>query len=216
MGNARLRRMHSWLAALTLLLAPAAAIAADPPADEAELLPGDDPAAEAARDEDGAHFMIAFAGGALLPQGAMEADIEPGLDVWGRFGWITPSGIGVVVHVEYAPLRHTPGSPAVDEVIEAHLFSATAGPRFTLGRRTVRLWISGGAGVMVERTSTTASDQPAQSLTESGLGLSGGGGVDLCFFGSGGITLAGAYTRGVTSGAEQEYVSLNAGLVFVY
>ena len=40
--------------------------------------------------------------------------------------------------------------------------------------------------------------------------------MDVYFLGSGGVTLAGAYTRGMSKGAEQQYVSVNAGLVFVY
>jgi hypothetical protein len=185
----------------------------DPDAD------GDD-AADAAKMEPEeiaphAQFTFAFAGGALFPQGSMMRETQPGLDVWGRVGWITPSGLGLVMHVEYAPLRRSAES-AADEVVDAHLFAATAGPRFTLGRHLVRVWLAGGAGIVVERVHTTQADQSSVVAVESALGVSGGGGLDLCFFGSGGITLAGAYTRGLTSGAEQDYVSVNAGLVFVY
>jgi hypothetical protein len=159
---------------------------------------------------------VAFSGGALVPQGEMGVETNPGLDVVGRVGWLTPSGIGLVMNLEYAPLRRDPGTVADDEVVDAHLFAATAGPRFTLGRDIFRVWLAGGAGVVVERTSTTGSDMSSQVEVESALGVSGGGGLDFCFFGSGGITVAGAYTRGLSSGAEQEYVSVNAGLVFVY
>jgi hypothetical protein len=161
-------------------------------------------------------FTLAFAGGALVPQGAMGAQTDPGLDVWGRLGWLTPSGLGLVMNVEFAPLRRTPGTTTGDEVVDSQLFAATAGPRFTLGRDVVRVWIAGGAGVVVERTAVTAADLSSEVDVEGVFGVSGGGGLDLCFFGAGGITLAGAYTRGVSGGAETEYVSVNAGLVFVY
>jgi hypothetical protein len=163
-----------------------------------------------------AQFTFAFAGGALFPQGSMTRETQPGLDVWGRVGWTTPSGLGLVMHLEYAPLRRSNESAATDEVVDAHLFAATAGPRYTLGRHLVRVWLAGGAGIVVERVQTTQADQSSVVAVESALGVSGGGGLDLCFLGSGGITLAGAYTRGLSSGAEQDYVSVNAGLVFVY
>jgi hypothetical protein len=131
-------------------------------------------------------------------------------------GWITPSGLGLVMHLEYAPLRRSAESVGPDEVVDAHLFAATAGPRFTLGRRLLRAWLAGGAGIVVERVETTSADASSVVQVDSVLGVSGGGGVDLYFLGSGGVTVAGAYTRGLSSGAEQQYLSVNAGLVFVY
>lgn len=177
---------------------------------------GDATPAAAEEEAPRSQFTIAFAGGALVPQGAMGGEIEPGLDVWGRVGWITPSGLGVVMHLEYAPLRPAPQTVAPDAVVDAHLFAATAGPRFTLGRHLLRAWLAGGAGVVVQRVQTTSADLSKVTVVDTVLGVSGGGGLDVYFLGSGGVTLAGAYTRGMSSGAEQQYVSVNAGLVFVY
>jgi hypothetical protein len=208
------------VACLAGLLLGAGVVHADPAAPSARgpAAVGEAPAeGEAeAKPERKSELTVAFSGGALVPQGAMGADNNPGLDVWGRIGWLTPSGLGLVMNVEYAPLRRDPATVPEDEVVDSHLFAATAGPRFTLGREMVRVWIAGGAGVVVERTATTAADLSSQVDVESALGVSGGGGFDFCFFGSGGVTLAGAYTRGLSSGAEQEYLSVNAGLVFVY
>lgn len=159
---------------------------------------------------------VAFSGGALVPQGSMGAQTNTGLDVWGRVGWLTPSGIGLVMNVEYAPLRRAPEGGSTDEVVDSHLFAATAGPRFTIGREMLRAWLAGGAGVVVERTATSSPAASSKVEVDSVLGVSGGGGLDICFFGSGGVTVAGAYTKGLSSGAEQQYVSVNAGLVFVY
>ena len=196
--------MRATIVALAALLAATPALAQEEPLD-----PDEEPVRKR-----GSELTVAFAGGALVPRGEMEEQTEAGLDVWGRVGWITPSGLGLVVHLEYAPLRRDVETP--DEVIEAHLFAATAGPRFTIGRDLIRVWLAGSAGVVVERVTTTSPDVPSVVEVDTELGVSGGGGLDFCFFGSGGLTLAGAYTQAVSSGASQRYVSLNAGVVFVY
>jgi hypothetical protein len=201
------------------ILAAAPASAQQPPA-KTEAQPLDPPLDPALEPEDepvrkrGNEVTISFAGGALVPRGDMEQQTEAGLDVWGRVGWITPSGLGLVLHLEYAPLRRDVEAP--DDVVEAHLFAATAGPRFTIGRDLIRVWLAGSAGVVIERVTTTTADLPSVVEVDTELGVSGGGGLDLCFFGAGGVTFAGAYTQAVSSGAIQRYVSLNAGVVFVY
>jgi len=210
-----MRAMSAVVAAVVVAVgaaAPAFAQEIQPKPSEEPL----DPEEEPVRKQRGSELTVAFAGGALVPRGEMEQQTEAGLDVWGRVGWVTPSGLGLVVHLEYAPLRRGPEEGQPDEVVEAHLFAATAGPRFTIGRDIIRVWLSGSAGVVVERISTTTADLPPVVEVDSALGVSGGGGLDLCFFDAGGLTLAGAYTQGISSGASQKYVSLNAGVVFVY
>jgi hypothetical protein len=199
--------MRAWIVLVVVLVA-ARAQAQDP--DEPD--PDDEPVKKAR----GSEVTFAFAGGALVPQGSMEEQTQAGLDVWGRIGWATSSGLGLAVHLEYAPLRRDLEGAPRNEVVDAHLFAATAGPRFQIGRNLVRVWVAGSAGVVVERVATTIASAPTVVEVESSLGVSGGGGLDLNLFGSGGLTLAGAYTQGISTGASQKYVSLNAGVMFVY
>src|SRR6185503_15574893 len=128
-GNVRFDGMRRLAAALATIFVATGARAAD--------LPAPTPTAEGEPEpapQKKSSFSLAFAGGALVPTGSMEAENQPGLDVWGRVGWSAPSGIGLVMHLEYAPLRRDPESQPRDEVIDAHLFAATAGPRVTIGR----------------------------------------------------------------------------------
>jgi hypothetical protein len=165
------------------------------------------------------HVTIAFAGGAMLPEGAMKHGASMSMDVWSRVGWDAKNGLGVVLALEYAPLSRPSQSDIVlgTRDIESHLFTATAGPRFTLGHHTVRLWVSAGGGVVVERkrTVTTLGIVVASETDVETLPIVGGqAGLELHFFSNGGLSFAGAYGRSLTDEGEYEYVSVNAGLVF--
>jgi hypothetical protein len=148
----------------------------------------------AASADEGSYFSFAFGGGALLPTGQMKKVVVGGLDVFGRLGWTSSIGLGLVLGFDWAPLRNA------DTSGQTSLFQATAAPRFTLGTDVLRVWISAGGGVLV-RTGETA------------FTLNGAGGLDLHVFGSGGFSLLGGYARGVSQ-TDVEYFSLSAGLVF--
>jgi hypothetical protein len=159
---------------------------------------------------EGSHFTVALAGGALVPQGEMAQDTNAGLDVWGRFGWTAANGLGLVMNLEYAPLRRAAaGSPETD-AIDSQIFGAHAAPRLTLGHHAVRFWLAPGAGVVVDRTATATAVKVDTAFT-----LAGQGGFDFFFFENGGLTLAGGYTRALSSATSYEYVSVNAGLMFL-
>ncbi|HKA88279.1 MAG TPA: hypothetical protein VKE22_11455 [Haliangiales bacterium] len=150
------------------------------------------PAAAAA--EESSYFSFAFGGGALVPQGDMKNDVDPGLDVWGRLGWTSTSGLGLVLGFDWAPLRNVNDG-------QTSLLQATAEPRFTLGKDVVRLWISAGGGVLAQK-----GESPRPTVN-------GAGGLDLHVFGNGGFSLIGCYARGI-SHAEIDYFCVSAGLVF--
>jgi hypothetical protein len=141
---------------------------------------------------------LAFVGGGVIPEGDMSAHAAPGLDVGARFGWSTPSGLGLQLGLAFAPLRPRNLSDTSDQ-----LFAGALGPRFTLGHDVVRLWVAGAGGLVVERTNAVSS-----TVTFAGLG-----GLDLHIFGNGGFTVAGEYTRALTS-ATVEFVAVTGGLMF--
>jgi hypothetical protein len=164
------------------------------------------------------HFTVAFAGGELFPSSRMQTGprtTNQGLDVWSRIGWNAANGLGLVMNLEYAPLRHQPTEGlSPDTQIDGHMFAATAAPRFTIGHRTVRVWLSAGGGIVVERVHT---ETPGTSLSTTEVGsafaVHGSGGIDLHLFGSGGLQVAGGYTRSL-SDSTYDFFSVNAGLVF--
>lgn len=177
-------------------------------------------AAPAYADEEGedratSHFTVAFGGGALLPFGEMDPSTEAGLNVTGRIGWNAANGLGLVTNLEYAPLRRESDAALTD--VDSHMFVATAAPRFTLGRKVLRLWVAAGGGVVVERvrTETTSADG---ILTDTEVdtvpAFNGSSGIDLHFFSNGGLSIAGAYTRSFSDTEVYDYFSVNAGLVF--
>ena len=158
-------------------------------------------------------FDIEFGGGAIVPSGSMADVNQAGLDVGARVGWSSKIGLGLVLSVDYAPLRQK--AQPLDEAIDSHLFSGSLEPRFTLGRNFVRVWFAAGAGVLVERTQTQVISTGVSATTvDSGITLGGQGGLDFLLFDSGGLSLAGAYTRGISSADKFEYLAFTAGLLF--
>src|SRR5262249_17766197 len=145
-------------------------------------------------DEPAQPWSVAFAGGGLFPRGAMAVDTQAGLDVGARVGWSAPFGLGLQLGVDFAPPRRTD---------DGQLFAGTLGPRFTIGRDVVRVWVGGAGGLVVERAAAVSS-----AFTVNGLG-----GLDLHIFGNGGFTFAGQYARSVSSDSY-EYVAVSGGLLF--
>ena len=159
-------------------------------------------------------FDIEFGGGALIPTGDLAHDSQPGLDVGGRFGWSSGVGLGLVVSLDYAPLRQK--SHAAGETSDGHLFYGSLEPRFAIARSFVRVWLSAGAGVIVERTQTQSTVGGGTSATtDSGLTVGGQGGLDFLFFDSGGLSVAGGYTKGLSAIDKFEYMAFTAGLTFM-
>jgi hypothetical protein len=160
-----------------------------------------------------AGFDIAFGGGALIPSGPMAETTSAGLDVEGRLGWSSRFGLGVVLALDYAPLRRKVQPDG--ETIGSHLFAGTLEPRFTIGKSLVRAWLSAGPGVVVERTEIHETGGASTVTVDSGITVNGQGGLDFLFFDSGGLSLAGGYTRGFSSAEKYQYLGFTAGLLFM-
>jgi hypothetical protein len=190
-----------------------ACIAAGPAARAAQDGPQQQPAPPPAPEDESAGFDIAFGGGALVPQGDMAQTIQTGLDVGGRVGWSSRLGLGLVLSIDYAPLRVKPVA-GVEDTVGSHLFTGSLAPRLVLGKSLLRVWLSAGAGVLVERTQTTPAVGSGTTTVESGVTVGGQGGLDLLFFDSGGLSVSGGYTRGLASVEKFQYMAFTAGLVF--
>jgi len=159
-------------------------------------------------------FDIEFGGGALIPTGELAVETQAGLDVGGRFGWSSSVGLGLVLSLDYAPLRLK--AHAADETSDAHLFYGSVAPRFAFARSFVRVWLSAGAGVIVERTQTqSVVGGNTTSTTDSGVTVGGQGGLDFLFFDSGGLSVSGGYTKGLSAIEKYEYLAFTAGLTFI-
>lgn len=159
-------------------------------------------------------FDIEFGGGAMIPMGDLALESQAGLDVGGRFGWTSSVGLGLVVSLDYAPLREKTRS--VDEATDAHLFYGSLAPRFAFGRSFVRVWLSAGAGVILERTQTqSVVGGQTTSSTDSGVTVGGQAGLDFLFFDSGGLSVSGGYTKGLSAIEKFQYLAFTAGLTFM-
>ena len=158
-------------------------------------------------------FDVEFGGGALVPSGPMANVTSAGLDVGGRLGWSSRFGLGLVLAVDYAPLRQKVQPEG--ETIDGHLFAGSLEPRFTLGKSFVRAWLSAGAGVLIERTEVHETGGASTVTVDSGITLGGQGGLDFLFFDSGGLSLSGGYTRGLAAVEKYQYLAFTAGLLFM-
>jgi hypothetical protein len=187
------------------LLGPAEAHAADPGSPPPPLAT-QDPVASSG-------FDVEFGGGALVPLGPMATTTSAGLDVGGRLGWSSRFGLGLVLSLDYAPLRQK--AQPEGETIDAHLFAGTLEPRFTVGKSFVRLWLSAGPGVLVGRTDVHETGGASTVTVDSGITVGGQGGLDFLFFDSGGLSLAGGYKRGLAAVDRYQYVAFTAGLLFM-
>jgi hypothetical protein len=155
------------------------------------------------------HVTVALSGGAFLPQGDMKSGYKSGLDVLGQVGWNAENGLGVVMSVEYTPVRRRARS-ALE--VASHMFAAAAAPRYTLGHQTFRMWFSAGGGVVIERTETTLTESLSETTMSTVPTLHGASGIDLHVFETGGLTVSGVYTRSLDR--VYDFFSVGAGLVF--
>jgi len=159
-------------------------------------------------------FDVEFGGGALIPTGDLALQSQPGLDVGGRFGWSSGLGLGLVLSLDYAPLRQK--THATAETSDAHLFYGSLAPRFAFAKSFVRVWLSAGAGVILERTQIQSTvGGGTATTTDSGVTVGGQGGLDFLFFDSGGLSLSGGYTKGLSAIEKYEYLAFTAGLTFI-
>lgn len=155
---------------------------------------------------------LSFLGGVLVPVRDMADTHKLGLAIGGRFGWTSSFGLGLEVAGTYSPLapQNLPDLTTAD----THFVTATATPRFALGR-TFRVWVAAGGGVAYERTSVRfrseeiASSNDLVPLATASLGL------DLNFLSSGGLTFMATGNR--TFGDQPyEFGQVVGGLQFTF
>lgn len=183
-------------------------------------------AAPAAAEDDSANvkgvsfWSVTFLGGVLSPQGPMADTHKAALLTGARVSWTHKSGFGIVVHGEYSPLPRRLGALAPLETYETHFGVATIGPRFVLGRGFARLWASGGGGVSYEHTTRKYRDDMGRPVEETNDDVApvvvATTGLELHFMKSGGVLVAGTYTKTYKRAVPRKYVALVGGLVFVF
>jgi hypothetical protein len=159
------------------------------------------------------YWHMSFLGGVVRPLGKMTRSHEQGLVVGGRFGWTSKVGLGLDLAGSYSPLPRA-GLPEL-ESYEIHYATGTLGPRMTLGRRTLRVWIAGGGGVAFERAKRLVSTVPVETTSEAAPIAAGAAGIELHFTSSGGLSVTGGYQRTFRD-LRYEYYDVKAGLVFTF
>jgi hypothetical protein len=160
------------------------------------------------------HFTVGVEGGMLLPQGTMKDSTNTSLDFAGRFGWTGSSGLGLVVNLEYAPLS-TPSVPLT--TISSNFGAATAGVRFTIGHKTLRVWFAAGGGMVYDRVHTEITGTAgilSTTNTDEKPAFDGSAGAMFHLFSNGGLAVTATYLRSFSGSSVYNYVTLGAGLVF--
>jgi hypothetical protein len=201
--GSRFRTLALAVCACACLLGPARAAAAD--------------VLDAAVYEDrGArsYWHASFLGGMAVPVQQMTDDRKAGVAATVRLGWTSRSGLGLSIAGEYSPLPFKVSERNV--TVASHLGIVAGGPRFTLGKRKVRLWLGGAGGVVVERTRMTidGDSQGADSALEPAA--VGEAGLELHLFENGGLALNGSYAHSFGRTVQARLGSLVGGLVFTF
>ncbi len=166
------------------------------------------------------YWSVMFLGGVLSPQGKMADTHKAALSTGLRISWTHKSGLGLAVHGEYSPLPRRLGSLAPLETYESHFGVATIGPRFIFGKGFARIWASGGGGVSFEHSTRKFRDDMGRPDEETSdevvpVGVAATG-IELHVMKSGGIILAGTYTKTFKSDVPRKYYALIGGLVFTF
>lgn len=205
--------LHSYLRIPLILAVAAITLGAGASLVRADDGAGGDP--DEATNKPGSYWSVLLQGGMLTPLGDMQDEHQSSLAAGMRIGWISRLGLGVDIVGEYSPLSRKP-SPAED-VYETHFVTAGVQPRFTLGKRAVRLWVAAGGGVSYERTKHVATLGVELGPTTNHYALTAGGAVGLELHLASGLGLAviGSYGRSVGQ-IEHELVNVTGGLAFTF
>jgi hypothetical protein len=171
------------------------------------------------------YWMVSFVGGALVPVGDTASERDVGLGVGLRVGYTTRIGLGVTLEAEYSPLpvagsagqTGADSGAAADVVTDNHFAAAALVPRFTLGRDLLRLTLgAGGGGIMEQTRSHPAGDSGAtRADTVFAPAAIGELGIELHFWGSGGVVVSGSYLRSFGD-RESEIGAVLGGLIFTF
>lgn len=162
------------------------------------------------------YWSTVFQGGMLTPLGKMTDVHQASLAGGGRIGWTSRHGLGVDLAAEYSPLsrKHDLGG----EYYETHFVTASLMPRFTLGKKYLRMWVAAGGGLAYERqTLTDGMDATALGATTNRYAPAGVGaaGLEFHFLAGVGLAVIGSYTR-TYGDFEYEILNVTGGLAFTF
>ncbi len=175
------------------------------------------PAAAEGKKKHKAHsyWSMSFLGGLIRPTGDMKATHKQGLVAGARLGWTGKMGLGLELSATYSPLPRDNLVPL--ETVETHFVVTTLGPKFTLGRDKVRLWVTGGGGVAMDRSRRRFRDVlvPGGKSTDYAVATGGTVGFDLHMLSSGGLTISASYYE-IQAPLRYTYLTATGGLVFTF
>lgn len=153
------------------------------------------------------YWALSFQGGATFPLEAYGESHEQALGASASLSYTGASGLGLGVHAGYSPLPISDDSvdPDFDSSRDNHVVHAAVAPRFTLGQKTVRLFVGAGGGVLFEQAAVTRT--AAAALAQAGL--------ELHILGAGGVTVGGSYVRTLAN-ATAQLATAHAGFVMTF
>lgn len=150
------------------------------------------------------YWSLTLSGGAAFPLADYAEDHEQALGAQAAIAYTARFGLGVAALAGYSPLPVI-DEEATGEIRDNHVAHAALAPRFTLGKRTLRLFVGAGGGVYFEQAAATKT--AAAALAQAGL--------ELHILGAGGLTVGASYLRSFADAAAQ-LASAHAGLVLTF
>ncbi|HTM22526.1 MAG TPA: hypothetical protein VL172_18520 [Kofleriaceae bacterium] len=166
------------------------------------------------------YWHVSFLGGVVKPLGDNADNHDLGLLAGGRIGWSHRVGLGLAISGFYSPLprKTDPLLPLV--TYENHFAVLVGGPQLSLVWKRLRVWMAAGAGMAMERARRFDRNLLVEKKTEEGMAAGASAGVELHFIASGGLVIAGDYTRTFKdlgfSTAPYQLADLSAGIVFLF
>lgn len=136
-------------------------------------------------------------GGMMLPLEEVSETYQESLAASIRLGWISRLGLGVDMTLDYSPASRQP-TPA-DDVFEVHLLSAGVMPRFTLGRKMIRVWLAAGGGLTYEHSEHVSTEGIGLEPTTNKYAPTGMGaaGIQVYAFSGVGLAVTGSYAHSI-------------------
>ncbi len=161
----------------------------------------------------GTTWSLSFLGGALTPMATMSDTHQQGLSAGARLGVTGKVGLGLDLAASYSPLPYSEAETTYR--FETHFATAGLMPRYTLGRRRLRLWTAVGGGVAFERVQSFNDDVLIQTDDTYAPIASGSLGLELHILSGIGLTAIGTYHR-TFGDIDYEIVDVGGGLIFSF
>ena len=164
----------------------------------------------------GSYWEMAFAGGMLMPLDQMSELHQQSMAGSARVGWISRLGLGFDLTLDYSPLSRK--QTATDDIFDVQFVTAGVMPRFTLGKKTIRLWLAGGGAMAYEHSvhveSVTGMLGPTTNkLAAAGMGAAG---LELYAFSGVGVAVIGSYMRTVMGDLDYQLINVTGGLAVTF